>query len=476
MQPPSPRLRQIACVLHAALIGLGAAATGGANALRGHDALRYGAVLGAGVLSVLHVLDPKWPLPRRGTTAWATALLIIASVAAGATTESAAGRLGIVILAAWCLACTLNAAAMVSMSVARPSEGESAVVSFRVAAALFLGVLGWAASVRIGRLQALLPAALAIVALGSLVTGGSRLEAHLRDRTKHASAPAAGLLLSGAWLAIAAIATASFTLAAIQVHGALDGSTSVDWALSTSKARLGWFHAFPLITAVLALFIGRFRLAGLGARSVGAPFFPVVLACVVFVAGTRFGLPAALSFGVGTALRKEAPPPVTSRPAAEVAREAAPTPPRPVPRVTSAEPTASAELAASSQPDASAAPMVDGDASAPTAAPATGSETIAVDSIQATGILEKDARSGLERRMNLLEECVTTSGLAKTGTLSARLSVDANGSVPTLRITGGDLEGTPFAVCAMRAFYRTGFASGGSPASIELTLRATPAR
>jgi hypothetical protein len=144
--------------------------------------------------------------------------------------------------------------------------------------------------------------------------------------------------------------------------------------------------------------------------------------------------------------------------------------------VTSAEPAASAELAASAQPDASAAPKVGDDASTPTAAPATGSGTIAVDSIEATGILEKDARGGLERRMNLLEECVTTSGLAKTGTLSARLSVDANGSVPTLRITGGDLEGTPFAVCAMRAFYRTGFASGGSPASIELTLRATPAR
>jgi hypothetical protein len=431
--------------------------------------VRYGAVLGVGVLSVLHVLDPKWPLPRRATTAWATALLVVASAIAGATIDSAAGRLGLVILAAWCLACTLNAAAMVSMLGARPSTGESAIVSFRVAAALFLGVLGWAASVRIGRLQALLPAALAIVALASLVTGASRLEAHLRDRAGRASPFSAGLMLSGAWLAIAAIAVASFTHAAIQVQAAVASDATIDWALATSKARLGWFHAFPLIAAVLSLFAGRFRVAGLGASRVGAPFFPVVLACLVFVAGTRFGLPATLSFGSGSALHGEPRTRVTPPSVVAVARSA------PLAPAQSAPPTASVAPAASVVPDAGSAPADDAGASAPEPAPGPGSETIMLESIEATGILEKDARGGIERRMNLLEECVTTGRLAKTGTLSARLSVDANGSVPTLRITGGDLEGTPFAVCAMRAFYRTGFASGGSPASIELTLRATPA-
>jgi hypothetical protein len=357
---------------------------------------------------------------------------------------------------------------MVSMVGARPSTGESAIVSFRVAAALFVGVLGWAASVRIGRLQALLPAALAIVALGSLVTGASRLEVHLRDRAGRTSPFSAGLMLSGAWLAIAAIAVASFAHAAIQVQGALEADATIDWALATSKARLGWFHAFPLIAAVLSLFVGRFRVAGLGASRVGAPFFPVVLACVVFVAGTRFGLPATLSLGAGGALRGEPRTRVTPPQVVEVARDAAPSPAQPAPPAASAAPVSSVAL------EAGPAPVDDAGPSVPEAAPGPSSETIAIETIEATGILEKDARGGIERRMNLLEECVTTSRLAKTGTLSARLSVDANGSVPTLRITGGDLEGSPFAVCAMRAFYRTGFASGGSPASIELTLRATP--
>lgn len=459
MQPPSPRLRQIACVLHAALIGLGAAATGGADALRGHDAMRYGAVLAAGVLSVLHVLDPKWPVPRRVTTAWAAALLVLVSIGSLLGVEAGVDRLGLLILAAWCLACALNAAAMVSMVGAR-GGGEGQVVSFRVAAALFLGVLGWAAGVRVGRLPALLPAVLAIVAIGSLVAGASRLEASLRAPSARSSPLAAGLLVSGAWLAVAAIAVASFTLSTIDVRAQLAAQLSPDWILAAHKARFGWFHAIPLVTAALIVFVGRLGITGAGIQRLGGPWFSVALGCAVFVAGTRYGLPRALRF---------APPAAVS----SVPKLVATTPPPrpvPLPEPTPIEPATSALPT----PPPSASAGAAADASAPEEA--SGSETIRIESLSASGILEKDARGGLLRRLNLLEECVVKTRLTAPGTLSARLSIDANGSVPTLRITGGDLVGTPFAVCAMKAFYRTGFASGNASAHVELTLRATPPR
>jgi len=468
MQPPSPRLRQIACVLHAALIGLGAAATGGADALRGHDAVRYGAVLAAGVLSVLHVLDPKWPVPRRATTAWAAGLLVLVSIGSMIGVRTGVDRLGLVILAAWCLACALNAAAMVSMVGARAgSEGQ--VVSFRVAAALFLGVLGWAAGVRVGRVPALLPAVLAIVAIGSLVAGASRLEAALRARAERTSPIAAGLLVSGAWLGVAAIAVSSFTLSAIDVRAQLAAQLSPDWMLAAHKARFGWFHAIPLVAAALIVFVGRLGITGAGIKRLGGPWFSVALGCAVFVAGTRYGLPRALRW---------APAPTAS----PVPKLVTTTPSPPAALPAQAEPSGATASPlplpppSASTPDAVAAPDTGADPDASAPEQPSGSEMIRIESLSASGILEKDARGGLLRRLNLLEECVVKARLTAPGTLSARLSIDANGSVPTLRITGGDLVGTPFAVCVMKAFYRTGFASGNASAYIELTLRATPPR
>jgi hypothetical protein len=474
MQPPSPRLRQIACVLHAALIGLGAAATGGADALRGHDAVRYGAVLGTGVLAVLHVLDPKWPLSRRSTTGWASTLLLLVGLGAALSMKPGLDRLGVVVLGAWCFACTLNAAALVSLVGARASSGEAQVVSFRVAATLFVGVLGWAAGVRIGKIQALLPAALAIVAITALVIGASRLEAHVRSRAERASQTAAGLLVSGTWLAVAAVAAASFTLSAIELRAQLAHEQTLDWFLAASKTRLGWLHVFPLVAASFVVFLGRFTLAGFGIKRLGAPWFSVALACAVFVAGTRHGLSVALRPDATPTAERRSPPAPAAKPRAPAASVAAPAP---TSAVTAADVADVAVAHADATDDASVAS--DG-AVAPDAASApegvSGSENVSIESLTATGILEKDARGGLLRRIDLLDECVTKSGLTAPGTLSARLSIDENGSVPTLRITGGDLVGTPFAVCAMRAFYRTGFASGNEAASIELTLRATPPR
>jgi hypothetical protein len=476
MQPPSPRLRQIACVLHAALIGLGAAATGGADALRGHDALRYGAVLGAGVLAVLHVLDPKWPVTRRSTTGWASALLLLVGLGAALSMKPGLDRLGVIVLGAWCFACTLNAAALVSLVGARASSGEAQVVSFRVAATLFVGVLGWAAGVRIGKIQALLPAALAIVAITSLVVGASRLEAYVRARAERASQIAAGLVVSGTWLSVAAVAAASFTLSAIELRAQVAHEQALDWFVAASKTRLGWLHVFPLVAASFVVFFGRFTLAGFGIKRLGAPWFSVALAGAVFVAGTRHGLAVALRMDASPIAEHPSPPAPASKPRALATSGPAPAPP------TSAVTAAGVAVAdvAVALADATDASIASDAAVAPEAASApegaSGSENVSIESLTATGILEKDARGGLLRRMDLLEECVTKSNLTGPGTLSARLSIDENGSVPTLRITGGDLVGTPFAVCAMRAFYRTGFASGNAAAAIELTLRVTPPR
>jgi hypothetical protein len=477
MQPPSPRLRQIGCVLHAALIGLGAAATGGADALRGHDAVRYGAVLGTGVLAVLHVLDPKWPVTRRSTTAWASGSLLLVSIGAALSMKAGLDRLGVVILGAWCFACTLNAAALVSLVGSRASNGEAQVVSFRVAAALFVGVLGWAAGVRIGKVQALLPAALAIVAITSLVIGASRLEGYVRARAERASQIAAGLMVSGVWLAVAAVAVASFTLSAIEVRSQLAQERAIDWLFAAGRTRLGWLHAFPLVAASLVVFLGRFGLAGLGIKRLGGPWFSVVLGCAVFVAGTRAGLPVALGVDARAQSQNQAVSHVVERsePSAPAVQPPVPSPSGPAPATSATVTAADVGVADVTAEDGG---TLDGSVAPEASAPegATGSGMVIIESLTATGIMEKDARGGLLRRMDLLDECVAKSGLTAPGTLSARLSIDANGSVPTLRITGGDLVGTPFAVCAMRAFYRTGFASGNASASIELTLRATPPR
>jgi hypothetical protein len=222
------------------------------------------------------------------------------------------------------------------------------------------------------------------------------------------------------------------------------------------------------------VFLGRFTLAGFGIKRLGAPWFSVALACAVFVAGTRHGLSVALRPDATPTAERRSPPAPAAKPRAPAASVAAPAP---TSAVTAADVADVAVAHADATDDASVAP--DG-AVAPDAASApegvSGSENVSIESLTATGILEKDARGGLLRRIDLLDECVTKSGLTAPGTLSARLSIDENGSVPTLRITGGDLVGTPFAVCAMRAFYRTGFASGNEAASIELTLRATPPR
>jgi hypothetical protein len=89
----------------------------------------------------------------------------------------------------------------------------------------------------------------------------------------------------------------------------------------------------------------------------------------------------------------------------------------------------------------------------------------------AEGVYEEDARRSILRRIERARECVRRDPAAH-GILSARVVVDAGGSVTNVVPLSGDLVGSDFAKCAMLWLYRVGFAPPRSheTAKFEVTL------
>jgi len=155
---------------------------------------------------------------------------------------------------------------------------------------------------------------------------------------------------------------------------------------------------------------------------------------------------------------------VTSRPA-ERAAAASP----PAPTTSAGAPLAAPSAGESESAAAPPGPQASAEAGAP---PVATGEALVIESLETTGMLAADARSGLDRRFKLLSECLETNSIPEPGTLTLRAFLDGAGSVRNVQPAGGNLENTPFAACAMLAFYRMGFASQGAPASFQVTLRA----
>jgi len=93
--------------------------------------------------------------------------------------------------------------------------------------------------------------------------------------------------------------------------------------------------------------------------------------------------------------------------------------------------------------------------------------------VASRGMLEADARGGVQRRIDRLQACLADPKNQQSGTLSVKFGIDPSGSVTYSRATGGDLLGTPLGACLVPVFYKMGFAAPASTgATIEITLRA----
>jgi len=174
-----------------------------------------------------------------------------------------------------------------------------------------------------------------------------------------------------------------------------------------------------------------------------------------------------------------------------VAAPARPTAPTPAVRETAPQavdaPAATDGAVVAPAPDASAADAPTAPAASPSAerggvaqplastaaepSPAAAGQ-VEVGDITVRGILEADARGGVEHRKDRLQGCLNDPKNAQRGSLTFKVGIDPSGSVGYIRPTEGDLKGTPLADCFLRVFYKMGFAAPSSDtASFHVTLR-----
>jgi hypothetical protein len=320
----------------------------------------------------------------------------------------------------------------------------------RVVVATAIGVLGLAALY--GRAPAelrgslSLPALFGAVAVLSVGAGAAKLDAALAERDGARAVRRAAGLLGGSFLGMASVAAVSFELL----------------LSSLVQARFGWACMLPVVVSSLIVFAQRGRLAGAGAISLGKRGLVLGLLGLALVVGLRFLVTPASA----------APRPHTALAVADAAPLAeAPVPDATVPAAAPA-PDSSAASAAPSAPSAAASAV-----SAPPPAAALGGAPgqLQVESVTARGLLEADARGGVERRISKLEACLAEPTNQQSGVLSLKIGIDSAGSVSYSKATGGDLVGTPLAACLLSVFYKMGFAAPASDrAHFEITLRAPP--
>lgn len=325
------------------------------------------------------------------------------------------------------------------------SESSELRVTPRVALAALLGLAGCGSIYgrAPGELRSELSLTLlfAVASLLALVVGAAKLDAALVDKDGPRVVRRASGIVIGTVLGMAAIGAAS-----------LDLSSN-----SLVHARLGWGFMFAFVASVLAVFAGRARYAGAGLAALGQRALMLGLVAAALLAGARLTVAAPVHAPVA---------PEPAPPSAEPAAAIVPTP--------EAEPTPSAEAPAASAeaaPSAVAAPGADAPA-ASAEAPAGAAGTIEVGEINTRGLLEADARGGVTRRMDRLQECLKDPKHDQHGTLSLKVGIDASGSPAYIRPTDGDLKGTPLGDCLVRVFYKMGYAAPASNnASYTVTLR-----
>jgi len=351
------------------------------------------------------------------------------------------------------LLCAGAAASLAGVwSLAGLSESSSLRATPRALGAVGLGLLGVAMVYQRApaelRAELSLPALFCVASVLALAAGASKLDAALIDKDSARALRRAAGLIAGTFLSMAAVAVVSLELI----------------RSSLPHARFGWAYMLPLVAAALLVFAQRGRLAGAGALALGRRglvWGAALLVLLVFARLTVSPKPA-------TATPKPHEAPSISAPEAAAPEAAAPEAPEVEVPAASVAPAPSAV--------ASAAPASSASASSASAAPVVGvAGELQIESVVSRGLLEADARGGVERRKDRLQACMADAKNQQSGALTLRVGVDASGSVGFVRATGGDLMGTPLAICLLPAFYKMGFAApGSSNAYFEITLRSPP--
>jgi hypothetical protein len=347
------------------------------------------------------------------------------------------------------LLCAGAAASLTGVwSLAGLSERSSLRATPRVLAALGIGLLGVAAVYQRTpaglRAELSLPAMFGVVSVVALAAGAAKLDAALRDRDGPRAVRRAAGVIAGAFLSMGAVAAASLELL----------------VSSIAHARVGWAHMLPTVGAALVVFVQRGRLAGAGALALGRRGLLV----------GAFGL---VLLGLGRLMVSARPAIATAVPArqplAAVASEAAP-PEKPAVEV----PIAAAVVSAA--PSAGALASSTAGASGSSGLGAVGAPgELQIESVVSFGMLEADARGGVESRKDKLQACMGDPKHQQSGSLTLKVGIDAGGSVEYVRATGGDLVGTPLAACLLPMLYKMGFAApAAADAYFEITLRSPP--
>jgi len=278
----------------------------------------------------------------------------------------------------------------------------------------------------------------------ALTVGAAKLEGALADKDGPRVVRRAAGIVAGTFFGMAAIGAASLDLC----NGANVEPTH------------GWALMFGLVLATLVVFAERARYAGMGLFQLGRRSYVLVL-----VAG-------ALLTGAGMSSSECQTGPARAREARA---------PKLEPGAVVAATSVSALLSVASAPRGSAgpeapAPSASAAPSAGVAAPPSGPPgELLIEAVTSRGMLETDARGGVQRRIERLQACLADPKNQQAGALSLKIGIDPSGSVTYSRATGGDLLGTPLAACLLPVFYKMGFAAPASTgATLEVILRAPP--
>jgi hypothetical protein len=324
------------------------------------------------------------------------------------------------------------------------SESSALRSTPRVMAATAVGLLGEAVvygrSPEEVRGELLLPLLFSIACVLALTVGAAKLEAALSDKDGPRVVRRAAGIVSGTFFGMGAVGAASLDLSS----GTL------------AQARVSWALMFALVAATIVVFAERARYAGVALLSLGKRSLLLAVVGVGLVVGARLTAAAVPAHRVvGAEL-----PGLPALPAAGAIATAPD-----APAVVEPAPVSEAAIADSAAPAASAAPSA--------AAPASIGEpgSVQVEALSARGMLEADARGGVERRTDRLQACLAEPKNNQKGTLSLKIGIDSAGSVTYSKATGGDLKDTPLGACLLAVFYKMGFAAPPSTAGFEITLR-----
>jgi hypothetical protein len=393
-------------------------------------------------------------------TGWAALILTVASVLAVATSSGVA-RVELLAAAELGFACTLNAAACTLML--QGTARGALRFSPRVIAALALGLTGLVfavVSARRGPQTLTIVPILALVAVIASSIGAAVLEFAAIERNRLQEARLARDLLTGTFLSMAAIACASLAVAAgsiAQSHNPMSADTT--WNAAILAARLAWLHVFAVTLPLIIVFMRRTELAGLGTLAATGNWPTLVLVCVAGIGWARYQLSASAEDVFSAAQRTAVRAAVTPKPELVGVSLPAAAPVEP----SEVAPSAAIEDAGNpAVPDAKDARHKDSvTPQLETASDGAPPSRIRIGGVKVEGMHEADAYGGVERRFNLLDECLKKHG-EDSGELTAKVTIDEKGSVTRVVPTEGNMQETKLGQCLMLSFYRMGFAAAKS--------------